>query len=1403
MANTITDTLLGTISEGPGGNVIPPLPDGWQPGDVAICWIATQDPNSIISMPLGWQEIAPNKSLGGSGASIGTTAGFLRVLQAGDTDPLVTSPGVTGISAIIIAFRGIDQANPIDALGSVITTTSTPFFTSSLTTKSYDTILIMFAADFQAQGIFSSWNLGLNQKVNIPMASRPSLGIADVILTNPSTVTGSVSVTGSDPRGNAFLIALRPAQTVLFLHNAKSPYAPTAGTKSAVLPVGGYVGPSPANAESDSLDQAIGSNPVAFSVPAGLGQVAHQDNYLARFTSPPLKPQTIAAGTWVAGLLFEDANALRAVNSYLVSSIYVWRPGSSSVVGYIYDSDSPIGRVMAAAAGRTATVPGSSVVVQAGDVLVFEVWRHAVQADAQITTVSSDGDSTPRTTEGSTDFGSYLQAPQVLLFADESIAIISAPDLTDEFEPIDCELGFIQAPLAADVDTSIPGIALPDESMLVFPDPIDDEVGWDDWPLAADVALSDQQGMNEIPDMALYQFDPIEDELGFQKSVPPADVAEGLQGSIARTELPDMNLYQFDPIENELGFQWSLQPIPIDESIANKVLEDESLSFYALLPIEDELGFQRDAIQSETEELFGGRFEWPTDLGLYSFEPIEDELGFQRSTPAGTVEELFGSNCSLDMDLYQFEPIKDEEGFEQSPLSDDIEELLGEWEFPDDFDLYDFEPIRDEIGVEQAPLAPDIEEIFQGEEEWPTDLDLYSFEPIEDEQGYLQAPLSDDLVEAAPSSDFYFEDFPEPIKDELGFEQSPLSDDVEELFGSRENPDLDLYQFEPIEDEQGFYQSPLSDDIEELLGEWEFPDDFDLYDFEPIRDEIGVEQAPLSDDVEELFGAREIPDTDLYGFEPIEDEQGFYQTPLSDDVEEIFGSRFEWPTDFDLYSFEPIRDEIGVEQAPLSDDVEEIFGSRFEWPTDLDLYGFEPVRDEIGVEQSPLSDDIEEIFSGEEEWPTDLDLYSFEPIRDEIGFEQAPLADDIEEIFGSRFEWPTDLDLYGFDPIRDEIGFEQPPLSDDVEELFGSRENPDMDLYGFDPIEDEQGFYQSPLAPDIEELFGALENPDMTLYGFEPIRDEIGFEQSPLADDIEELLGEWDFPDDLDLYSFEPIRHELGFEQAPLSDDVEELFGSNSSLDITLYDFEPIEDEIGYLQTPRPGDVLFINVSDSGSGIEDIFVERFGPKPGSSGGSGGGDGDGRWWGKHYEDRAWEWIRKPKDEGPRVVTDEEETVESTVQTRLLEFLERKIAELVSTMSDLEKKRSADVFSAEDQGMYVKLETFLATLQGTAATLRAEMEIMNKLRGEVADIASAQAALGQKFQDQVKIVVGQAHPLGQLPPAEPTDKAEKFLIVAALTYAAQDVLGPPLNKVSGQLSALFALKGAMLLFERWLK
>jgi hypothetical protein len=201
--------------------------------------------------------------------------------------------------------------------------------------------------------------------------------------------------------------------TRLYLRNVLQVRTPSYGKKSTVLPVGTADLNSGTDWEDLSLSLTKGTAQNSKTINS-LAQSTHQDIYVARFTSDPLDGQDILANTWTLGLATSEANL--AANSFTVLSVYVFRPSTQAVVGFIYDSDTPLGVEWGTTEnGQVPTVAGSLVTAQKGDVLILEVWAHSVQgmSTAFVQTLFFDG-TTDVVSGTSADAASYIETPQTL-----------------------------------------------------------------------------------------------------------------------------------------------------------------------------------------------------------------------------------------------------------------------------------------------------------------------------------------------------------------------------------------------------------------------------------------------------------------------------------------------------------------------------------------------------------------------------------------------------------------------------------------------------------------------------------------------------------------------------------------------------------------------------------------------------------------------------------------------------------------------------------------------------------------------------------------------------------------------------------------------------------------------------
>lgn len=202
--------------------------------------------------------------------------------------------------------------------------------------------------------------------------------------------------------------------TRLYLRNLAPSNSPTAGEKSAALPVGTLF----ASSNEKALKTVKGASQTSLVHSWNAVKIVHHEIYLARFTSDPLVAQTISANNWT--LAIAVAENVPGTDSRILASLYVWRPSTASVVGYVYDTHTLLGiEPTTTEDGQVITLAGNSVVCQAGDVLVYECWFHVQPAgnptNPSTVTVWFDGTTDVVDTTNS-DASSYVETPQNLTF---------------------------------------------------------------------------------------------------------------------------------------------------------------------------------------------------------------------------------------------------------------------------------------------------------------------------------------------------------------------------------------------------------------------------------------------------------------------------------------------------------------------------------------------------------------------------------------------------------------------------------------------------------------------------------------------------------------------------------------------------------------------------------------------------------------------------------------------------------------------------------------------------------------------------------------------------------------------------------------------------------------------------
>ncbi len=275
-------------------------------------------------------------------------------------------------------------------------------FTGATVTASAGDVLVLEVWEDATQAVASRYTLSLYFSGTTPV------------------VAGSTTDAGSYlevPQTLSLATIAASAGTTLFLLNTLAPATPSAGDKSAVLPAGTFsVTASGSTNEQRLMDQTAAAAEVVITWNS-LGQTARQDGYLSRWSSPSLAAQSLAAGTWTLGLATSMAAA--AADSFVCVSLYIWRPNTASVAGYLFDSTAQMGSVWAVGEqGRVFTFFGNALTLLAGDILVLEFWHSATQASAavQSNSVYYNGTTQPVNLTNTSNAASYLLSPAALTF---------------------------------------------------------------------------------------------------------------------------------------------------------------------------------------------------------------------------------------------------------------------------------------------------------------------------------------------------------------------------------------------------------------------------------------------------------------------------------------------------------------------------------------------------------------------------------------------------------------------------------------------------------------------------------------------------------------------------------------------------------------------------------------------------------------------------------------------------------------------------------------------------------------------------------------------------------------------------------------------------------------------------
>lgn len=174
------------------------------------------------------------------------------------------------------------------------------------------------------------------------------------------------------------------------------------------------------------MNETIGTSQTTLTTTSA-SSGALQSVYFTKFVSDSLNMSSIPAQTWTYNFAAHPSNTFanfpcNGNNQPIHICCYVWRPGSGKL-GNVLDgnSDSVYDEPNTnAERSMHGTFSGAAVnSMQAGDVLVFEMWARFTQNNSTARTLNMHFDgTTENSTENAavTNHASYLSSPQTLTF---------------------------------------------------------------------------------------------------------------------------------------------------------------------------------------------------------------------------------------------------------------------------------------------------------------------------------------------------------------------------------------------------------------------------------------------------------------------------------------------------------------------------------------------------------------------------------------------------------------------------------------------------------------------------------------------------------------------------------------------------------------------------------------------------------------------------------------------------------------------------------------------------------------------------------------------------------------------------------------------------------------------------
>jgi hypothetical protein len=287
-------------------------PTGVAVGDIMFINVTNYYASAVTPTMSGWTTIASG-GLGGSSSPRGTV--FYRLVDGTEGNTFtVNLSNNSYAAAAIIAFTGIDSANPFDvtppsAIRTTTTTATSVTGIPSVTTVSSNTMILMFSMCYASTvRTISNWTVATSPSLTTEYSyngtARVSVGCASGVKnTVGATGNGSFSLSNSGYAGG-ILLALRPADVTVAGNNSWIGYIYSGSNRDySTDTYKGYY------TESETFYQNFGGNYANFTI-ASNGSTIYTEGFSVRYRMNSTKK-----GLYIVDLSSDDGVKLSVDNT--------------------------------------------------------------------------------------------------------------------------------------------------------------------------------------------------------------------------------------------------------------------------------------------------------------------------------------------------------------------------------------------------------------------------------------------------------------------------------------------------------------------------------------------------------------------------------------------------------------------------------------------------------------------------------------------------------------------------------------------------------------------------------------------------------------------------------------------------------------------------------------------------------------------------------------------------------------------------------------------------------------------------------------------------------------------------------------------------------------------------------